>query len=268
MKDEKKQQQQVRDGGHATFSVKVTQAVYDLVNILAEGLAHGTNGNDLLKMFIHAFIEAAKHEGPVSPEIHQFLTMLTIDPAWHKAFNFADVTARMDIAQCILILQQRDADGQPRNGFGMVMIDKPFCGEARQTYCVDDIMECVAEVGMKGLYKQLVRIGVMMESNSLRETLVRMCDAQSILELDDIDRHELPGYGDRHDFGRAIEYGQKNRRVRHRTPDSLANSQLPIQWTDDDRAQTDYEAKDWEGEHRQTNPDNPLGDIQPFDVEP
>ena len=43
-------QQQVKDGGNATLSVKVTQETYELLNILAEGLQHGTNANDLLKI--------------------------------------------------------------------------------------------------------------------------------------------------------------------------------------------------------------------------
>ena len=105
------EQKQVQDGGNATFSVKVTREVYDLVNILCEGLQNGTNGNDLVKMFIHSFIESAKHDGPISPEMRMFLNMLTLDPGWNKAFNFADVTAQTEVAQVILILQQKDRHG-------------------------------------------------------------------------------------------------------------------------------------------------------------
>jgi hypothetical protein len=57
MKDE--QQKQVQEGGHATFSVKMPQSMYDLVNSLCEGLQHGANGNDLFRMFIQTFIESA-----------------------------------------------------------------------------------------------------------------------------------------------------------------------------------------------------------------
>ena len=127
-------QKQVTEGGHATFSGKVTQAVYDLVNILCEGLEHGTNGNDLFKVFIQTFIESAKHDGPVSPEMKTFLNMLKMEPGWHKAFNFTDITARSEVAQVILILQQAG-----RHGFGLTMIDKPWMGEPTQTMCVDDV---------------------------------------------------------------------------------------------------------------------------------
>ena len=62
---------------------------------------------------------------------------------------------------------------------------------------------------------------------------------------------ELPGYGEYHDFGKRIEYEKKFKRKPHRTPDSLANSQQRIVFDDFDREIADYEAKDWEGEHRQ-----------------
>lgn len=242
----KEEQKQVMEGGHATFSVKVPQFIYDLVNILCEGLQHGTNGNDMMKMFIQTFIESAKHDGPPSPEMKMFLNMLKLDPSWHKAFNFADATAQTEVAQVILVLQQKD-----RKGFGLAMIDKPFMGEAQMTYCVDDILERVAEVSMKGLYRQLRQVGVAIESQSLRETLMHLCNGAIIEHLNELDREEMPGYGEHHDYGRAIEYGKKYLRKQHRTPDSLANSQQRIVFEDIDRDTATSEAEDWEGEHRQ-----------------
>jgi hypothetical protein len=148
------------------------------------------------------------------------------------------------------------------------MISKPFMEDARMTYCVADILERIVEVAMRGLYRELRQIGVAMESESMRETLTLMCDAQKIVNLKEQDREELPGYGYFHDYGRAIEYGNKHKRKLHRTPDSLANSQQRIIFDDDDREIADYEAKDWEGEQR--NPENdepPAGMPRPFDQE-
>ena len=256
------QQKQVTEGGHATFSVKVTQAVYDLVNILCEGLEHGTNGTDLVKMFIHAFIESAKHDGPVSPEMQQFLNMLTLDPGWHKAFNFADVTARMEVAQVILILQQPG-----KHGFGLTMIDKPWMGEPTMTLCIDDILERVIKVSMPGLAKRLDAIGEKFCCTSMRETMTLLCEYMSDYLQREEDQAELPGYGEHHDYGKAIEYGKKHKRVPHRTPDSVANQQQKIVFDDYDREVADCEAKDWEGEHRQHGDDLPEGMTRPFDQE-
>lgn len=256
------EQKQVQEGGNATLSVKVPVWVADLLNIIAEGLQHGTNGNDLLRKCLEFVIETAKCDGPVPPEMKTLLNMLKLDKSWHNSFNFADVTRQLDIAQIVLILQQPE-----RKGFGLAMIDKPFMGATRMTLCVDDILERIAEVSMKGLYKELRQIGVIYQSDSLRETLTMMCDAQLIDHLKQMDDAELPGYGEHHDFGRAIEYGRKHKRIHHKSPDSIAQQQS-IKFGDIDREVADYEAKEWEGEQRQTDFDNPLGDVKPFTCEP
>ena len=242
------EQKQVTEGGHATFSVKVTQAIYDLVNILCEGLQHGTNGNDLFRMFIQTFIESAKHDGPISPDMQHFLNLLKIEPGWHKAFNFADVTAQTEVAQVILILQQKG-----KHGFGLTMIDKPWMGEPTETRCVDDILERVIKVSMPGLYKKLDKVGKRLYCDTMRETLTLLSEYMN----DSIDREEeqqeMPGYGENHDYGKAIEYGHKFKRKPHRTPDSVANQQQTIHFNNEDRDVAEYEAKDLECKHRQTD---------------
>jgi hypothetical protein len=237
-------QKQVQEGGNATLSVKVTQETYELLNILAEGLQHGTNANDLLKMFVHAFIESAKHCGPVSPEMQMLLDMLRLEEGWHKHFNFADVTSQKQVAQVVLILQQPG-----RKGFGLTMIDRPYMDASHQTLCVDDILERVVEVSMKGLYQELRDIGNRLGTQSMRETLTILCDSYRIAQMDNDFADELPQLGNYSDFGRAIEYGQRTKQKKHLTPDSI---QQRIVFGDDDRQTADMEAQDWEGEHRQT----------------
>ena len=253
------QQKQVTEGGHATFSVKVTQEVYDLVNILCEGLEHGTNGNDLVKMFIHAFIESAKHDGPISPDMQHFLNLLKIEPGWHKAFNFADVTAQTEVAQVILILQQPG-----KHGFGLTMIDKPWMGEPTMTLCIDDILERVIKLGMPGLDKRLEWIEQQFHCTSRRETLILLCEYMADYLKKEQDLSEMPGYGEYHDYGKAVEYGRKHKRIPHRTPDSVAN-QMSIHFEESDVPDLP-ELKDWEGEHRQTD-EPPEGITRPFDQE-
>ena len=237
-------QKQVKDGGNATLSVKVTQDTYDLLNILAEGLHHGTNANDLLKMFVHAFIESAKYSGPVSPDMQLLLDMLRLEEGWHKHFNFADVNSQKQVAQVVLILQQPG-----RKGFGMSMIDRPYMDSSHQTLCVDDILERVVEVSMKGLYQELRDIGNRIGTHSMRETLTILCDSYRLATADNDLADELPKLGTYSDFGRAIEYGNRAKRKKHVSPDDI---QTRIVFGDDDREVADLEAQDWEGEHRQT----------------
>lgn len=261
------EQEQSKHGGSDTLSVKIPKWMSELLNLIVKGRGDNVKANHLLALCIQCIVEAAKCDGPVPTWLRMIIDMLKLDASWHEAFNFASTECQMDVAQIVLILQQHD-EKQPRKGFGMVMIDKPFMGESKCTFCVDDIFERVTEVGMKGLYKQLRQIGVELDSQSVRETLTVMCDAQSIANIEEQDRNELPGYGDRHDFGKRIQYGLKHIQHKHRTPDSLANSQQRIHFDDFDRETAQEEVQDWEGEQRQTDFENPLGDIKPFDVEP
>ena len=258
--------QKTRDDGYVNVSTKVPVHIAALLNLIAK--AKGVETYELLQLAIQAIITAAKAETDLSPTMKLLMSMIDIDGNWQRAFNLCSPTARYDIAQMILVLQQHDGEegekGKARNGFGLVMIDKPYMTEEpKQTLCVDDILERVAEVSMKGLYKKLRQIGVELESNSLRETLVLMCDAQEILNIDESNRHEMPQIGNFHDFGRIVEYGQKFKRVRRRTPDSLANSQQRIQFDDYDRELADEEAGP-------VTADDIVKDIgcRPFDVEP
>ena len=250
--------------GTKNVSTKVPVWVAELLNMICA--SRGTDIYGLLKLVLEFIIETAKVSGPVPPAMQTILHMLKMDVDWNRAFAFSDPSATMDVAQVILVLQQHDKDGA-RQGFGLAMIDKPFLpGETpTMTLCVDDILERVAEVSMKGLYRDLRQVGVALETESLRETLTMMCDAQLIKHLDEMDAAELPALGNFHDFGKAIEYGQKHKRKQHRTPDSYAQDQR-IKFDDDDREVSDYEAKDWEGESRQKD-EPPEGLPRPFDVE-
>lgn len=247
------------EDGWVLLGTKVPPHIGQLFDLLAR--QRGMKSYELLQLLINGFIAAAKHDGPLTPELRLLIDSLKLDVAFCKAFNFASPTARAEIAQMVLILQQPG-----RNGFGMVMIDRPWMGEATMTYCVDSILERVTEVSMDDLYKELRQIGIVMESNSIRETLMLMCDAQAIRNLNREEEEEMPGLGNWHDFGKEVEFGQKFKRKPHLTPDSLP-SQLTIQWTDDDRELAEYEAKGWEGEHRQHGDDLPEGMTRPFDQE-
>ena len=231
-------EQNSQESGMKNVSTKVPVWVAELLNLICA--SRGTDIYGLLKLVLEFIIETAKVSGPVPPQMQTILHMLKMDVDWNRAFAFSDPTAQIDVAQVILILQQHDGK-QPRKGFGLAMIDKPFLpGETpKMTLCVDDILERVAEVSMKGLYRDLRQVGIALQTDSLRETLTMMCDAQMLSHLNELDAEEMPGVGDFHDFGRHIEYGKKHKRKPHRTPDSVANSQQRIRFDEDDATTTD-----------------------------
>jgi hypothetical protein len=88
-----------------------------------------------------------------------------------------------------------------------------------------------------------------MDCQNLSDVLLTMIDAQTILDLDEGFRAELPGMGDYNYNGKQVAYGKKTKAKQHRTPDSVAQDQR-IKFDDYDREVADYEVQDWEGEHR------------------
>ena len=236
-------EQKTKDEGYVSIATKVPNHVADLLTILAK--QRGMEVYELLQLLVNGFISAAKYTGPLTPDMKQLMDALKLDVAFNQAFNFSSPTATNEIAQLILVLQQPG-----KKGFGMTMINRPFMGNVTVTRCLDDILERVIEVSMKGLYRQLRDIGLSLQTESMRETLIVMCDAQQLVNLTEADSMEYPGYGTFNDTGRAIEYGNKHKRIHHKSPDSVAQQQT-IVFDDYDREVADYEAKDWEGEQRQ-----------------
>lgn len=237
---------QINNDGTATVACKVPATWIPLLKLIAA--SRDAVINDLLKMCLHFIIETAKLTTEPSPEMRALLNMMRVDANWASMFNYVS-NGQLDVAQAILILQQ-SKDGKPREGFGMAMFNKPFMGEGYQTLSKDEILERVVEIAMGyDDYKHLRDIGEYLGTGSIRETLSHMIDAQLIHNLNESDSDELPGYGEFHDFGKMLKYGNKYVRKPRRTPDSLANSQQRIVFDDFDREVAGYEVKDWEGLH-------------------
>ena len=255
-------EQKTKDEGYVSVATKVPSHVAELLTILAR--MRGMEVYELLQLLVNGFISYAKAETSVPEEFRHLYESLKFDVAWNQAFNFASPTAASEIAQMILVLQQPG-----RTGFGMMMIDKPFMTNATMTTCVPTIVERIMQLSL-GL-RDYMALRDMVTDHNMKDQLdmiQHMIAAQMVIDLDESDREELPAMGQYHDFGKIIEYGKRTKQYKHRTPDSLANSQQKILFDDFDRETAEHEAEEWEGEQHQSDHENPLGDVQPFGVEP
>ena len=234
---------QKQKDGTFTVSVKLQKSQVDLLNAICDTL--GVNSYQIFQMFFYTLMRASAPMHELSPEIRKIMTLMETDAGWAEAFNLANPN-QLDVAQCILILQQED-----KRGFGAVMVDKPFLSDATMTECVDTILERVCEVTMHGIYRRLRLMGAKMECHNLSDVLLTMIDAQTILELDAENRVEMKGEGMYDHRGRKIEYGKKTKTHGHRTPDSVAQDQR-ITFPDFDRDQPSEPLKEWEGEQHDT----------------
>ena len=231
---------QKQKDGTFTVSVKLQKSQVDLLNAICDTL--GVNSYQIFQMFFYTLMRASAPMHELSPEIRKIMTLMETDAGWAEAFNLANPN-QLDVAQCILILQQED-----KRGFGAVMVDKPFLSDATMTENVDDILERVCAVTMHGIFRRLRSLGAKMECHNLSDVLLTMIDAQTILELDEENRVEMKGEGMYDHRGRKIEYGKKTKTHGHRTPDSVAQDQR-ITFPDFDRDHPNEPQKEWEGEH-------------------
>ena len=231
------------------LGTKISPEMSEVLNTICDAMQ--VDVYHLLQWFVYTLIRASSPQHELTPEIRKLMTMLEADTGWQNAFNLVNPKG-LRVAQLIMILEQDD-----RKGFGAVMIDKPFMGEATQTECVDDILERVCEVTMKGIYRRLRMLGADMDCKHLSDVLLTMIDAQDVQNTEESNRYEMQGPADYADNGRRYAYGKKTKSKHHRTPDSLANSkQRTIRFTEEDN----------DTAREETN-DNQHEGIRPFGVE-
>lgn len=231
-----------KDERFEQLGTKIDPAMAEVLDACCNAM--GVDVYHLLQWFAYTIVKASAPMHSLDPRIQKLMTMLDRDAGWQNAFNLCNPD-RLKIAQVVLILEQDN-----HKGFGAVMVDKPFFNEARQTECVDDILERVCEVTMHGIYKQLRLMGADLECNNLSDVLLTMLDMQDLLNEGERDTSEGPQMGDIAPNGRAVAYGKRTKRKKHYTPDNMPTQRTIFD--DFDRDMPAPELNEMEGEIHDT----------------
>lgn len=237
------------------MGTKVSPDVAEVWNAICD--AKETDTYHMLQQFIYMMVRAANGQHSLSPEIQKLLTMMEMDAGWQRAFNAAN-PAQKHISQMVLIMDQDD-----HKGFGAVMVNKPFFGEATMTLNSSTILERILEVTQQGIYRRLRDMGQRLGCSNFVDVLLLMLDAQDLLITEEEDREELPGMGDYAVNGKQYAYGKKTKSLKHRNIDTPSQQQKII-FDDVDREAATNEAEGWEGSHR----DEQIGGEIPDDYKP
>ena len=229
-----------KDERFEQLGTKIDPSMAEVLNACCDAM--GVDVYHLLQWFAYVVVKASSDLHALDPRIQKLMTMLDHDAGWQNAFNLCNPD-KLKVAQVVLILEQ-----QGHKGFGAVMIDKPWMGALmRQTECVDDILERVAEVTMSGIYRRLRVMGADMECNNLSDILLTMLDVQDLLNAEERDTSEGPQMGDIAPNGKAVAYGKRTKRKKHFTPDTMPTQRTIFE--DFDRDAPAEPLKDWEGLH-------------------
>ena len=194
------------------MSTKVSPWVAEVWDAVCNALE--TDTYNLLQQFIYAMNRAANQRHSLSPQMERLVNMLDLDVGWQKAINLCAPNGKFSIAQMILIVEQ-----EGKEGFGAVMLDKPFMGECQQTECADQIFERLVEVIFRKTYLRLRRLGNQMHVKSQRELLEKMIDEQYDILQEESDREELQGMNDYATNNKRLEYGKKTKSTHHHSPE-------------------------------------------------
>jgi len=217
-----------------SIATKIDPAMAEVLNACCDALQ--VDVYHLLQWFAYTIIRAAAPLHELDPRIQKLLTLLECDAGWQKAFNLANPDD-LKVAQVILILEQ-----EGHKGFGAVMIDKPFMSEAKQTECVDTILERVTEVTMRGIYRRLRDMGGELGCNNLSDILLSMIDEQARIEAQQDIYNNGPLYGSHTASGQEYAYGKKTKAKQRKTPDTLASDRR--------YKETEINFEDWEGQYQ------------------
>ena len=253
-----KKNQKPTDEKFVAMATKISPAAAEVWDAICQ--ARQTDTYHMLQNFIYTMIRAAADPHALNPDIQKILTMLDTDAGWQKAFNLCAPNAKAKVSQVVLIMEQ-----EGRKGFGAVMVNRPFMGDATMTECTDDILERVCEVTMRGIYRRLRLLGARMECNNLSDVLLTLIDSQTILDLAGDVQAEGPQMGDRADNGHEYAYGKRTKQTKRRTPDTLDRQQR-ITFTDADRQQADEEVARSSSDKTSGQPDDEP-DWRPFGQE-
>ena len=242
-----------KDERFEQLGTKIDPAMAEVLDACCNAM--GVDVYHLLQWFAYTIVKASAPMHSLDPRIQKLMTMLDRDAGWQNAFNLCNPD-KLKVAQVILILEQ-----EGHKGFGAVMIDKPWMGmtpemvsdldphraDPQMTENVDDILERVTQVTMRGIYKRLLRMGAKMDCEYLSDTLLTMLDAQDFIDAVEGDAAEWPQMGDIAPNGKALAYGKRTKRKKHYTPDTMPTQRTIFE--DFDRDAPAPKLEDWEGLH-------------------
>lgn len=243
---------------YETIATKVSHEQKQQLDLILQRL--GMNYYQWFQLMAEVTIRIADDRHNLSDMMSKLIQMFQLVPGWKDPVTFGDTKDETEIHSALYFIKQKG-----KKGMKPVLTQRDwFAGMWSETENVQDIVEFVIEQCMPTSYKWLRQRMVELDCNRVFECLLRMADDATAERMND-EIAALFGDNSRHEWGKVIEYGNRNRRKKRRTVDSLANSQQyhPIMFDDDDRELADMEAQGTTADEVEDN----IG-CAPFGVEP
>lgn len=175
----------------------------------------GLNEYQWLQLMIEVTIRMMDDRHNLSEAMAKMIQMFRMVPGFKDAASLVDANAEGQIEGAIYFVNVKG-----KKGYKTVMVERTwFDGEWNETHNVRQIVECVIERCAPDSYMKLRQYMKKLDCESVFECLMTMVDAYSLVRLD----QEIPAmFADhRTDDGKAYAYGQRTKRKKHFSPDSM-----------------------------------------------
>ena len=192
----------------------------------------GMNYYQWFQLMAEVTIRIADDRHNLSEQMAKMIQMFQMVPGWKDPCTFCDPNAPSELQAAVYMVKQ---DG--KQGLKPVMVERGwFNGIWNETENVKDIVEYIIQQCMPQSYKWLRQHMVELECSSVFECLMLMADAATVTKLDE-EIAQMFGDNNRHDYGKAVEYGQRTKRKHHKTPDTFERR---IAFNEDDASTLDF----------------------------
>ena len=220
-------------------NTKVAADVKEQLNRILKSM--GLNEYQWLQLMIEVTIRMMDDRHNLSEAMAKMIQMFKMVPGFKDAASLVDANAEGKIDAAVYFVNVKG-----KKGYKPVMVERTwFDGQWNETHNVRQIVEYVIEKCAPESYMKLRGHMQKLDCESVFECLMTMVDAYSLCRLDE----EIPKmFADnmRGDNGRAVAYGERTKRKKHYTPDTM-----PV--TGNLFEDIDHEApapptEEWEGE--------------------
>lgn len=202
------------------MQTKVSKETYDALKRIER--KQGISIYSMIQNMCDCIRRYAEDKTKLSPMVEKAMNMLEHMIGWKDNFNIADPSAEPEISEATYFLSEKSGT---KKGVRVVHVERPFFGDWKQTYNVQQILEKFMCLTFPSLYQRLRFIAVCRQCNSIMELLL---DVVGELEREEDKKDLQAPFEDasRSDFGKDIQYGQRTKRKKHQDIDSM--------FTDDD----------------------------------
>jgi len=202
---------QTEEGNYVSVAGKISTWCYGrLMRLLNK---RGINTYQMIQNTCASMVKHMDDRHNLTPESEKVVGVFEGMVGWEDNFNLADPNAKPEVCEATYYMNDKDG----KKGVVVMHVERPFFGQWKQNFNVQQILERFLCLTFPQLYKRMRFIAVARQCASIFELLL---DVVAELEEEEKKREMLEDFedNDRGDFGQKPGDTHYRRKM-HKTPD-------------------------------------------------